>query len=61
MDCKCGLKYYLEEGRNLVESFDETGELTSTADKVNENLAGGTIPIWASSFKCVCGNMLTYW
>ena len=28
MDCKCGLKYYLEEGRNLVESFDETGELT---------------------------------
>jgi len=45
MDCKCGLKYYLEEGRNLVESFDETGELTSTADKVNENLAGGTIPI----------------
>lgn len=45
MDCKCGLKYYLEGGRDFVESFDETGELTSTADKVNENLAGDTIPI----------------
>ena len=38
-------KVLLGGRRDLVESFDETGELTSTADKVNENLAGGTIPI----------------